>query len=186
MTYEEFVSAVHKAGLTTSATRKVLYLLRHGRKQPLVRWGAYNGGDELLCYIDIRTDANGQKKYVRDTCRGGHARHGPQVRGKHYRKTTMTDLGIQEKSILSTLGLDGLPVHIRRATAYVEPEFIDTCRIESYGHVLAVYHVREEKCYIKKLYRLRIHKNGVTATQVLCFSGFEAYVGTESAVEVVK
>lgn len=61
MTYEEFVSAVHRAGLTTSATRKVLYLLRHGRKQPLVRWGAYNGGDELLCYIDIRTDANGQK-----------------------------------------------------------------------------------------------------------------------------
>lgn len=61
MTYEEFVSAVHRAGLTTSATRKVLYLLWHGRKQPLVRWGAYNGGDELLCYIDIRTDANGQK-----------------------------------------------------------------------------------------------------------------------------
>jgi len=59
MTYEEFVSAVHKAGLTTSATRKVLYLLRHGRKQPLVRWGAYNGGDELLCYIDIRTNADG-------------------------------------------------------------------------------------------------------------------------------
>lgn len=59
MTYEEFVSAVHKAGLTTSATRKVLYLLRHGRKQPLVRWGAYNGGDELLCYVDIRMNADG-------------------------------------------------------------------------------------------------------------------------------
>lgn len=61
MTYEEFVSAVHRAGLTTSATRKVLYLLRNGRKQPLVRWGAYNGEDELLCYIDIRTDADGSK-----------------------------------------------------------------------------------------------------------------------------
>jgi hypothetical protein len=61
MTYEEFVSAVHRAGLTTSATRKVLYLLRHGRKQPLVRWGKYNGDDELLCYIDIRTDTNGAK-----------------------------------------------------------------------------------------------------------------------------
>lgn len=86
----------------------------------------------------------------------------------------MTELGIEEKNILPFLGLDGLPVHIRRTTNYVEPEFIDTCRIESYGHVLAVYHVREEKCYIKELYRLRIHKNGVTATQVLCFSGFEA------------
>lgn len=61
MTYEQFVSAVHRAGLTTSATRKVLYLLRHGRKQPLVRWGAYNGEDELLCYIDIRTGADGSK-----------------------------------------------------------------------------------------------------------------------------
>lgn len=61
MTYEEFVSAVYRAGLTTSATRKVLYLLLHGRKQPLVRWGAYNGGDELLCYIDIRTYADGSK-----------------------------------------------------------------------------------------------------------------------------
>lgn len=59
MTYEQFVSAVHRAGLTTTAMRKVLYLLRHGRKQPLVRWGAYNGGDELLCYIDIRTGADG-------------------------------------------------------------------------------------------------------------------------------
>lgn len=59
MTYEEFVSAVHRAGLTTTATRKVLYLLLHGRKQPLVRWGTYNGEDELLCYIDIRTDADG-------------------------------------------------------------------------------------------------------------------------------
>lgn len=86
----------------------------------------------------------------------------------------MTELGIQEKSILSTLGLDGLPVHIRRTTDYVEPEFIDTCRIESYGHVLAVYHVREETCYIKELHRLRIHKNGVTATQILDFGGFEA------------
>lgn len=86
----------------------------------------------------------------------------------------MTELGIEEKSILSALGLDGLPVHIRRTTDYVDPESVDTCRIESYGYVLAMYHVREEKCYIKELYRLRIHKNGVTATQVLCFSGFEA------------
>lgn len=86
----------------------------------------------------------------------------------------MTNLGIQEKSILSALGLDGLPVHIRRKTDYVEPESIDTCYVECFGHVLAVYHVREEKCYIKELYRLRIHKGGVTATQILCFSGFEA------------
>ena len=85
----------------------------------------------------------------------------------------MTEFGIEEKNILSALGLDGLPVHIRRKTDYVEPEFIDTCYVESYGHVLAVYHVREEKCYIKELYRLRIHKDGVTATQVLCFSGFD-------------
>lgn len=61
MTYEQFVSAVHRAGLTTSATRKVLYLLLHGRKQPLVRWGKYNGEDELLCYIDIHTNADGSK-----------------------------------------------------------------------------------------------------------------------------
>lgn len=86
----------------------------------------------------------------------------------------MTELGILKESILPILGLDGLPMYIRRTPYYVEPEFIDTCRIESYGHVLAVYHVREKKCYIKELYRLRIHKNGVTATQVLCLSGFEA------------
>lgn len=85
----------------------------------------------------------------------------------------MTDLGIQEKSILSTLGLDGLPVHIRRKTDYVEPEFIDTCYVECFRHVLAVYHKRDNRCYVKELYRLRIHKGGVTATQVLCFSGFE-------------
>lgn len=86
----------------------------------------------------------------------------------------MTEFGIEEKTILSTLGLDGLPVHIRRTTDYVEPEFIDTCYVESYGHVLAVYHVREEKCYVKELRRLHIHRNGITASQVLCFSGFEA------------
>lgn len=86
----------------------------------------------------------------------------------------MTEFGIEEKNILPFLGLDGVPVHIRRKTDYVEPEFIDTCRIESYGHVLAVYHVREEKCYIKKLYRLRIHKGGITSTQILDFGGFEA------------
>lgn len=86
----------------------------------------------------------------------------------------MTNLGIQEKSILSSLGLDGLPVHIRRKTDYVEPEFIDTCYVESYGHVLAVYHVREKKCYIKELRRLHVNRNGITASQVLCFSGFEA------------
>lgn len=86
----------------------------------------------------------------------------------------MTDLGIQEKSILSTLGLDGLPVHIRRTTNYVEPEFIDTCYVECFGHVLAVYHKRDNGCYVKALYRLRIHKDGVTSTQILCFSGFEA------------
>lgn len=86
----------------------------------------------------------------------------------------MTELRIEEKNILPLLGLDGLPVHIRRTTDYVEPEFIDTCYVECFGHVLAVYHVRDGKCYVKALYRLRIHKGGVTATQVLCFSGFEA------------
>lgn len=86
----------------------------------------------------------------------------------------MTDLGIQEKSILSALGLEGLPVHIRRTTYYVDPEFVDTCRVESYGHVLAVYHVLGGQCYIKELRRLHVHRNGITASQVLCFSGFEA------------
>lgn len=85
----------------------------------------------------------------------------------------MTEHGIDEKNILPHLGLDGLPVHIRRKTDYVEPEFIDTCYVECFGHVLAVYHVREEKCYIKELYRLRIHKDGVTATQILDFGGFD-------------
>lgn len=85
----------------------------------------------------------------------------------------MTEFGIEEKNILSALGLDGLPVHIRRKTNYVDSESIDTCRIESYGHVLAVYHVREEKCYIKELYRLRIHKGGITSTQILDFGGFD-------------
>lgn len=86
----------------------------------------------------------------------------------------MTELGIEEKSILSALGLDVLPVHIRRKTDYMEPDFIDTCYVECFGHVLAVYHKRDNWCYIKELYRLRIHKDGVTATQILDFSGFEA------------
>lgn len=86
----------------------------------------------------------------------------------------MTELGIEEKNILPLLGLDGLPVHIRRKTDYVEPEFVDTCYVECFGHVLAVYHKREEKCYIKELRRLHVNRNGITASQVLCFSGFEA------------
>lgn len=86
----------------------------------------------------------------------------------------MTELGIEEKKILYTLGLEGLPVHIRCTTDYVDPESIDTCRIESYGHVLAVYHVLGGQCYIKELRRLHVHRNGITASQVLCFSGFEA------------
>lgn len=85
----------------------------------------------------------------------------------------MTELGIEEKDILSALGLDGLPVQIRRKTDYVEPEFIDTCYVESYGHVLAVYHKRDNWCYIKELYRLRIHKGGITSTQILDFGGFD-------------
>lgn len=85
----------------------------------------------------------------------------------------MTEFGIEEKNILSSLGLDGLPVHIRRKTDYVEPEFIDTCYVECFGHVLAVYHKRDNLCYIKELYRLRIHKDGVTATQILDFGGFD-------------
>lgn len=58
MEYEQFLKIVKSTGIHTVSTTKILYA-RHPNppgKQLLVRWGT----DELLAYIDIKTNSKGQ------------------------------------------------------------------------------------------------------------------------------
>ena len=52
MEYEQFVKLVHRKGVVTTATTRILYAIipNPPHRQLLVRWGK----DELLAYIDIR------------------------------------------------------------------------------------------------------------------------------------
>ena len=62
MYYEDFISLFTKSGLITKTTKRILYVRipTPPHEQILVRWGKYDGSDELLCYIDLRTRADGK------------------------------------------------------------------------------------------------------------------------------
>lgn len=63
MQYEDFISLIHKSGLITKDTKHILYVRipTPPFEQLLVRWGKDgSGSQELLCYIDIRTRADGK------------------------------------------------------------------------------------------------------------------------------
>lgn len=65
MDYEEFIHMIEENGLKPKATAQTVFLRPAGcPAQILVRWGRYNNGDALMCYIDLQLNADGTLKDV--------------------------------------------------------------------------------------------------------------------------